>query len=204
MFFKKTDIFFETFKAIAQNITQAAAEFSDEIHHPNSEKRGLTNIQDYEKNGDRHTHTIIKELNKTFITPLEREDIMNLAVKMDDILDGIEATLIRMDIYDIKDMNIFIKRNAEIILEQCQEVEKAITLLTSKKFLDIRAHAVKINELENEADHLFNNSLRELVSTCTDAIEFVKLKQIYEMLEEVTDACEDVANILESILMRNS
>ncbi|GAB6158319.1 DUF47 domain-containing protein [Desulfotomaculum varum] len=204
MFFKKSDVFFETFKAIAENLNRAAIEFRDEIHHPSPEKKGLTNIQDYEKNGDRHTHTIIKELNKTFVTPLEREDIMNLAVKMDDILDGIEATLIRMDIYDIKDMNIFIKRNAEIILEQCQEVQKSIDKLISKKYLDIRAHAVKINELENEADHLFNNSLRELVATCTDAIEFVKYKQIYEMLEEVTDACEDVANILESILMRNS
>lgn len=204
MFFKKNDVFFETFKAIAQNITQCAREFSAEVHNPNPAKTGLTNIQNYEKAGDRHTHTIIKELNKTFITPLEREDIMNLAVKMDDILDGIEATLIRMDIYDIKDMNVFIKRNSDIILEQCLEVEKSIELLTTKKFLDIRAHAVKINELENEADDLFNNSLRELVSSCTDAIEFVKLKQIYEMLEEVTDACEDVANILESILMRNS
>lgn len=204
MFFKKNDVFFETFKSISKNITQCAREFREEVHNPNPEKTGLTNIQNYEKTGDRHTHTIIKELNKTFITPLEREDIMNLAVKMDDILDGIEATLIRMDIYDIKDMNVFIKRNSDIILEQCLEVEKAIELLTTKKFLDIRAHAVKINELENEADDLFNNSLRELVSSCTDAIEFVKLKQIYEMLEEVTDACEDVANILESILMRNS
>ena len=63
---------------------------------------------------------------------------------------------------------------------------------------------MRINELENEADHLFNNSLRELVASCNDAIQFIKYKQIYEMLEEVTDACEDVANILESILMRNS
>lgn len=204
MLFKKKDIFFETFIAISKNITLAAEEFSSEIHKPSSEKKALTDIQDLEKKGDRYTHTIYKELNKTFITPLEREDIMNLAVKMDDILDGIEATLIRMDIYDIKDINIFIKRNTEIIVEQCKEVEGAIQKLTSKRFLDIRPHAVRINELENEADDLFNNSLRELVSSCTDAIEFVKYKQIYEMLEEVTDACEDVANILESILMRNS
>ncbi|GAB6179845.1 DUF47 domain-containing protein [Desulfotomaculum defluvii] len=204
MFFKKKDIFFETFQAIAKNITLAAEEFCTELHKPGSEKKGLTDIQDMEKKGDRYTHSIYKELNKTFITPLEREDIMNLAVKMDDILDGIEATYIRMDIYDIKDINIFIKRNTEIILEQCKEVELAIDKLVTKKFLDIRAHAVRINELENEADDLFNNSLRELVSSCTDAIEFVKYKQIYEMLEEVTDACEDVANILESILMRNS
>lgn len=204
MFFKKNDIFFETFKKISLNITRAAEEFKEEIHHPSPEKKGLTNLQDYEKEGDRYTHTIIKELNKTFITPLEREDIMNLAVKLDDILDGIEATLIRMDIYDIKDMNIFIKRNAEIILEQCQEVEKSIDKLVTKRYMDIRAHAVKINELENEADSLFNNSLRELVSSCNDGLAFVKLKQIYEMLEEVTDACEDVANILETILMRNS
>ncbi|ABO51163.1 protein of unknown function DUF47 [Desulforamulus reducens MI-1] len=204
MFFKKTDIFFETFKAIAENITRAAEDFSAEIHNPSSDKRGLTNLQNYEKTGDRYTHTIIKELNKTFVTPLEREDIMNLAVKLDDILDGIEATMIRMDIYDIKDMNIFIKRNTEIILEQCQEVEKSIGKLVTKRFLEIRTHAVRINELENEADHLFNNSLRELVASCNDAIQFIKYKQIYEMLEEVTDACEDVANILESILMRNS
>lgn len=204
MFFKKTDIFFETFVAITANLTKAAAEFKEEIHNPSANKKGLTNIQDYEKTGDRFTHTIIKELNKTFVTPLEREDIMNLAVKLDDILDGIEATLIRMDIYDIKDINIFIKRNSEIIYECTLEVEKCIEKLVAKKFLDIRPHAVKINELENEADSLFNNSLRELVSSCTDAMHFVKYKQIYEMLEEITDACEDVADILESILMRNS
>ncbi|MEG6523211.1 DUF47 domain-containing protein [Desulfotomaculum sp. 1211_IL3151] len=204
MLFKKKDIFFETFIAISKNITEAAEEFSSEIHKPGTERKALTDIQDLEKKGDRYTHSIYKELNKTFITPLEREDILNLAVKMDDILDGIEATLIRMDIYDIRDINIFIKRNTEIIVEQCKEVEGAIEKLTSKKFLDIRPHAVRINELENEADDLFNNSLRELVSSCTDAIEFVKYKQIYEMLEEVTDACEDVANILESVLMRNS
>ncbi len=204
MLFKKKDIFFETFQAIAQNITLAAEEFCTKLHNPGNEEKGLTDIQEMEKKGDRYTHTIYKELNRTFITPLEREDIMNLAVKMDDILDCIEATYIRMDIYYIKDIKIFIKRNTEIILEQCKEVQLAIDKLVSKKFLDIRAHAVRINELENEADDLFNNSLRELVSSCSDAIEFVKYKQIYEMLEEVTDACEDVANILESILMRNS
>jgi len=204
MFFKKKDIFFETFLAICENLRKAAAEFRDEIHNPSPNRTGFTNIQDYEKIGDRHTHTIIKELNKTFVTPLEREDIMNLAVKLDDILDGIEATFIRMDIYEIKDMNIFIKRNAEIIYESVEEVVKAIEKLVSKKFLDIRAHAVKINGLENEADSLFNNSLRELCTSCSDPILFVKYKQIYEMLEEITDACEDVADILESILMRNS
>ena len=204
MFFKRTDIFFSTFVLISENLIKAAVEFKDEIHNPTPDRVGFTNIQDYEKIGDRHPHTIIKELNKTFITPLEREDIINLAVKLDDILDGIEATFIRMDIYEIKDMNIFIKRNADIIYESCIEVGKCIEKLVSKKFLEIRPHTVKINNLENEADSLFNNSLRELVSSCTDPIGFVKYKQIYEMLEEITDACEDVANILESILMRNS
>ena len=204
MFFKKSDIFFETFTSIAQNLTKAAEDFREELHNPRADKIGLTHVQDYEKTGDRHTHTIIKALNKTFITPLDREDIMNLAVKLDDVLDGIEATFIRMDIYEIKDINIFIKRNSEIIYESCQEIEKSIEKLVKKKLLDIRPHTVRINGLENEADHLFNNSLRELVSSCTDAIQFVKYKQIYEMLEEITDACEDVANILESIVMRNS
>lgn len=204
MIFKKQDIFFSTFVAISNNLLKAAKEFKEEIHNPNPERTGFTNIQDYEKSGDRFTHTIIKELNKTFVTPLEREDIMNLAVKLDDILDGIEATLIRMDIYEFKDMNVFIKRNAEIILESVEEVGKSIEKLVSKRFLDIRPHAVKINGLENEADSLLNNSLRELVATCHDPITFIKYKEIYEMMEEITDACEDVADILESILMRNS
>jgi uncharacterized protein len=161
-------------------------------------------INDLEHKGDQITHEIFKGLNKVFITPLDREDIMELASKLDDVMDGIEATMARFDYLNITYTDTYMKEFSAVIVSSCQHILDAFKLLSKKKYLQIMEHAVKINSLENEGDRLMREGIREIFLQKKDIYEDIKLKAVYERLEETTDACEDVANILESVVLRYS
>ncbi|QNK56593.1 DUF47 domain-containing protein [Paenibacillus sp. PAMC21692] len=161
-------------------------------------------MKELESQCDQFTHTILKELNKTFITPIEREDIMALTTSLDDVLDGIEACASRFEMYNVREKDEYITLFADVIVRSTHQIRKAIQLLTQKKLLAMREHTIAINELENQADDLLRVSVTSLFANVKDPIELIKRKEIYERLEQTTDYCEDVANILESIIMRNS
>ncbi|MFD1886741.1 DUF47 domain-containing protein [Paenibacillus wenxiniae] len=201
---KKKDIFFETLENMADTIVQAADYFAEQIASLQDIPQFTKTMKDYENKCDSYTHTIITELNKTFITPLERDDIMDLTTTMDDVMDGMEACASRFDMYHMSTPDKHIIRFAAILRECAFEIHKAIHLLSQKKLLAIREHTIRLNDLENQGDDLMRDSIRELFATIKDPIELIKRKEIYERLESTTDACEDVANMLESIIMSNS
>jgi predicted phosphate transport protein (TIGR00153 family) len=161
-------------------------------------------INDLEHKGDSITHEIFKGLNKVFITPLDREDIMELASKLDDVTDGIEATIARFDYLNIPSSDEVMKEFSAVVVSSCQHILDAFKLLSKKKYMQIPEHTVKINSLENEGDRLMREGIRQIFLAKKDPYQDFNLKEIYERLEQTTDACEDVANILESVVLRYS
>ncbi|WP_243113779.1 DUF47 domain-containing protein [Desulfofundulus salinus] len=153
--------------------------------------------------GNEYTHTIFKALNQTFITPLEREDIMLLTVKLDDVLDGMEACSDLLDIYRIKEPDPYMRLFARIVENCTDEIVEAVQLLAAKKLPDIHRHTFRINDLEKEADQLYRESLQVLFDENSDLKKIIQFKEIYEKMESILDCCEDVANALEGIIMRS-
>ncbi|GLX67836.1 DUF47 domain-containing protein [Paenibacillus glycanilyticus] len=202
--FKKKDIFFKTFEEMADTLVDAIEYFANGVSDLSDVTQFAKTMKEHESKGDQYVHTILKELNKTFITPIEREDIMELTSSLDDVLDGIEACASRFEMYNIKEKDEYITLFGDILLRSGHQIKKAIYLLTDKKLLAIREPNIALNELENQADDLLRVSIKSLFTNVTDPIELMKRKEIYEMLEQTTDYCEDVANTLESIIMRNS
>ncbi|WP_256761767.1 DUF47 domain-containing protein [Cohnella sp. WQ 127256] len=203
--FKKKDIFFKTLEEMADIIHETVDRFATYV---NGDLPNVTafakEMKDFEHKGDKCTHIILTELNKTFITPIEREDIMELIKKLDDVLDGIEACASRFEMYQVTKSDPYIRNFADCLRRCSEEIKGAIYLLSQKKLLAIQPHCVKINELENEADDLMRQGIKHLFQNVKDPIELIKHKEIYERLEQTTDSCEDVANTLQSIIMRNS
>ncbi|CAM3166348.1 DUF47 family protein [Paenibacillus lupini] len=202
--FKKKDIFFKTFEEMADTLVDAIEYFSNGVSDLSDVTLFAKTMKEYESKCDQFVHTILKELNKTFITPIEREDIMALTSSLDDVLDGIEACASRFEMYNIQEKDEYITLFGDILLRSANQIKKAIYLLTDKKLLAIREPNIALNELENQADDLLRVSIKSLFTNVKDPIELMKRKEIYEMLEQTTDYCEDVANTLESIIMRNS
>lgn len=160
-------------------------------------------IKDIEHEGDKKTHEIIQKLNKTFITPIDREDIYDLAAALDDILDLIDASAQRMSLYKIDSITSECRSFAFIILKSCQALDRAVRKM-DKKHEEVNESFVEINELENEADRVLRESLGKLFSEEKDPIRLIKWKEIYETLEKVTDKCEDAANIIETVVVKHA
>ncbi|EFM10734.1 Putative phosphate transport regulator [Paenibacillus curdlanolyticus YK9] len=204
MFFNKKDIFFKTLEEMADTLVVAVEYFGQHVTNLQDVTAFAKQMKNYETQCDKYTHTILTELNKTFITPIEREDIMALTTSLDDVLDGIEACASRFEMYQIKEHDEYIALFADNLVRSSHQIKKAIYLLTEKKLLAMREPNIAINELENQADDLLRVSITNLFKNVKDPIELIKRKEIYERLEQTTDYCEDVANTLETIIMRNS
>jgi len=194
--------FFELLIESADNTLKAALLFNEAMHGDQDPKNYCQQLKIIEDDGDKITHLIYKGLNKVFITPIDRQDILDLAMKMDDVIDGIEATIARFDYLNISHTDTCMKDFSTVIVTCCQHMLDAFKLMGNKKYLQISEYAVKINFLENEGDRLMREGIREVFMNPTDPYHDFKIKEIYERLEQTTDACEDVANILESIVMR--
>ncbi|MCD1260271.1 DUF47 domain-containing protein [Paenibacillus athensensis] len=188
----------------AENALQAAQMFRTAMMGEKPPTHFIQAINDLEHQGDSITHEIFKGLNKAFITPLDREDIMELASKLDDVTDGIEATIARFDYLYIETTDALMQEFSGVIVASCQHILDAFKLLAKKKYMQITEHTVQINSLENDGDRLMREGIRQIFKAKKDPYEDFKLKEIYERLEETTDACEDVANILESVVLRYS
>jgi uncharacterized protein Yka (UPF0111/DUF47 family) len=204
MFPRKKDPFFEYFVLVVDNMMLASKVFREELNNLEDAEKFAIQMKSIESQGDQYTHAVIKELNNTFITPLDREDILGLTIKLDDVLDLLEACSWSFDLFNVIEVDDFMKLFAKNIEMCTREISLAINCLVEKKLKEMPIHTHKINDLENVADDLLRDSLKTLFSSCTDPIEIIKRKEIYNMMEEVSDACEDVADILEGIIMRNS
>lgn len=190
---------------IAESIRDAARYFENfRIKNEADLKEFATVMKQYEEKADSHIHELITALNTTFITPLDREDILELAVKMDDILDGMEACTSRLAIYNIIKPNNYMDEFTEYLNKSVEEIYQSVKLLKEKDLTDIRSHVIKINDYETVCDNLLRVCIKDLFTNEKDPIRIIQYKELYEQLEEISDNCEDVANTLETIIMKNS
>jgi predicted phosphate transport protein (TIGR00153 family) len=159
-------------------------------------------IKDAEHACDELTHRVTTKLNKSFITPFDREDIYALVVALDDVLDYIDAGARSVIMYDIKVINEHAMQLAKVIQGLSMEMHSAISML--KKPTSMNQHIVEIHRLENEADDIYFRAIADLFRTGADPIQIIKWKELYEILENATDRCESVANIIESIILKHN
>jgi predicted phosphate transport protein (TIGR00153 family) len=155
-----------------------------------------------EHRGDLVTHEIFERLNRTFITPLEREDIHQLASGLDDVLDSVEAIGHRMVIFKVPGVTPQAMQLAEILTRCARQIEQASTSL--KEFKNLMGFTIEINRLENEADAISREAVADLFSGRHEVLDVMRWKEIYGRLENAADQCEDVANTIESIVIKNS
>ena len=160
-------------------------------------------IKDIEHRADDTVHTIYEELNKTFITPIDREDITALAGNLDNVLDMVDAAANRLHLYEVSHPNPAMLDLAEVIVEATVALQKAVGMIRDRKQADaVEQIAVEVNRLENVGDDLLNVAVAELFKE-KDVVNILKAKEILEQLEQATDYCEDVANVLSDIVAKN-
>lgn len=159
-------------------------------------------IKDIEHECDQLTHKVATKLNKSFITPFDREDIFTLCVALDDVCDYIDAGARAILMYDIKEISEHAKGLAKVIQGLAMEINSAVSMLSKPDGLN--QHIVEIHRLENEADDIYFRAIGELFQTATDPMTVIKWKELYEILENATDRCESVANIVESIILKHT
>lgn len=194
--------FFDLFEKLTQNIAVAVKQLRDLVENFQDVAAKAQQIKDTEHQGDMITHEIMRKVNKTFVTPIDREDIHALASRLDDVLDTIEAAASRMALYQVEGPTLHTKKFVDIIEKSVEEIVKGISHL--RKLEDIGPHSVEINRLENEADMVLRDAYVELFKRDHDPVSVIKWKDIYEALEATTDRCEDVANVLEAITVKNA
>jgi predicted phosphate transport protein (TIGR00153 family) len=197
----KEEKFYEMFIEAATNIHKAANHLKSMLETGSDFERYAREIKEMEHIGDKLTHEIIIKLNKTFITPFDREDIHYLSKTLDDVIDHINAAANLILILRITQYGQEAIRLAQIIVEATDEILKGIQLLN--QIDKIYPHCIEINRLENEGDTVFNQGLVKLFENGSDPVTIIKLKDFYQNLELATDRCEDVANVLEAIVVKN-
>ena len=197
--------FFSYFTEHAALILQGAVELKALMDNVGESESRARNIKAIETKADTVTHDTIQLLHKTFITPIDRDEIHRLITRMDDILDLMEDVSHSVFLYDIRKIPDEAKRLAEICIACAEKVKAAVDLLNNmanaEKIMKICA---EIDRLETDADHILRDAMTKLFRSEPDTRELIKLKEIYEHLETVSDKCEDVANIIEGIVIENS
>jgi predicted phosphate transport protein (TIGR00153 family) len=198
--------FFDLFDKQTATMLEAAQYFVEIITKPEINRNTLDKMHSIEHRGDENTHTIINTLNESFLTPFDREDIMELANYMDDVIDGIHLITNRMYLYKIENPSEETKKLAEIIKKSVEALQIAVTALrNNKKMKDTLRQCIEINRLENLADEIRDGAISRLLNDPnTEPLFAIKQKEIWETAELVTDSCEKVANVLESILVKNN
>ncbi len=204
----KHDQFYDFFERDVENLLSAATLFSElMVNTMSPEERvfKIRRIEELEHRGDELTHQIFSEVGSNFITPIDREDVHALASALDDVLDYLKGAASRIVLYRVTQIPAEATRLASLILEQVRELHKAIGFLRDLRNVEsIRECLVRINSIENEADDLFEMAIAQLFETCKDPIQLIKTKELYVSLETATDQCEDAANVVETIIVKNT
>jgi len=203
----KDKIFYTLFEEVASTLIEMADVFVKATNETDSGKalEYLKRIEDYEHKNDETTHKIFIELGRNFITPFDREDIHSLATALDDVADYIWGSTKRILNYSIDSSDSITREYSQIFTKATQALSIAVNELRDMKNLrSVTEACVLINSLENEGDELLDKAMMQLFSSSIDAVELVKRKDLYEMLEIVTDKCEDAANVIETIIIKYS
>ena len=204
-FMPREEKFFELFEGSAQNMVKAAQQLKELVDTWENVEGRVSEITELEHAGDTITHWIMEQLNRTFVTPFDREDIALLANSLDDVTDFIHAAADAMYLYNVTRPGQKAKELSDIIVQAATEVERAVPQLRHRAELRrIVERCVEINRLENMADRVFRSAMAELFTDTKDIAEIIKWREIYEHMESATDRCEDVANVLEGVALKHA
>jgi hypothetical protein len=197
--------FYELFDQSARNLVVASEALTDLLEHFENVETKTAHLKDLEHEGDEITHEIYLQVHKTFVTPFDREDIAALAQRMDDVMDYIEGASTAIRIYGITQPTSAARGLADLIRLQCIQLEKAISVLRHKgRLKSILEQLKEINRLENEADSLFLGSMAELFQGEMSSVDIIKWRDVYDQLEQATDSAEQVAYVLEAIVLKHA
>jgi uncharacterized protein Yka (UPF0111/DUF47 family) len=204
IFPRKID-FFEVFNKCILNLTRTTAQLVDLMENFENVEDKVKRLYELEQEGDLLTHDIMRRLNQTFITPIDREDIHVLAARIDDIVDMIWGGVDRMAVFRIDKPTKDAVHLAKELHATAEVIQKAMKELEAKDYDHVKEHCIEINRMENRIDRTFRNALGELFEDFADnPALIIKWKDVYEHFEEAADKCEDVANILEGIVLKHA
>jgi predicted phosphate transport protein (TIGR00153 family) len=203
--FPKEENFFELFDELANKIEEGGKLFLDMAQARDYSDVRVSKLKEIEHEADGITHKTYEKMHKTFLTPIDREDIYALVNKMDSIMDVIEATAVRIHLYKVKRTSDEIIKQAQILNDAIQKLKTIILAMRDMKNSEmILAGCVEINTLENAGDVTLRTIMANLFENERDAIELIKWKDIFQLLEEAIDVCEDVSNIVEGIVLKHA
>jgi predicted phosphate transport protein (TIGR00153 family) len=193
--------FFDLFTQASANARDMARTLVDLLEDWPAGRERLRDIRELETEGDRLTHAVIDLLNRTFVTPLDRDDMYRLASAIDDVCDHIDEAADNVDAYEVRDVPVRARQQAEVIHRAAARLHDAVGLLEG--FRDSQKHLVALRELEDEGDRLQREAVAELFRSGADPLTIIRWKDIHENLEDAVDACENAADVLEAILVKN-
>jgi hypothetical protein len=199
--FPRDEQFFDLYNQMADEIQKAAQMLEQMLATDPPDVSLVDAIKDAEHKCDALTHDAIQRLHRTFVTPLDREDLYALAASLDNVMDAIDAAAAMVRLYRIDKIRPGARELARTVSQSSDRLHSALESLAKKT--PVQPHAVEINRLENEADRAYQQAIRELFDTETDPILIIKWKEVLDMLEQVTDACEDVANVIEGVVVKH-
>lgn len=204
MFGPKKDVFFEKILVIAKHL-ESSAKYFTQIKGKNGNNLYEISavMKEFRAKGNTFINQIILELNKSFITPIERDDILQLAMKMDDILNSIEKCTAYYEIFSFKKQDEFVEEFISYIYECTIEITKSMELLSKKKLINMRVHSIMIKEIEVKCETLFRKALKQLFNE-KDVLKVIQQKEIYGMFKITAERCREVATTIETIIMRNA
>ncbi|MEJ2683467.1 MAG: DUF47 family protein [Candidatus Sulfobium sp.] len=200
--FPKEIDFFEIFDRASLNLTKAASLLVSLMENFDNIDARVKEMYEVEQDGDILTHEIMKKLNKTFITPIDREDLHALSSRLDDVLDLIWGAVDRLQVFKVKESTKEAVSMSKDLLATAEVIHKAIHKLKEKNYSHVQEYCIEINRLENRVDRDFRDALGRLFDEVKDPVLIIKWKEIYEHLENASDKCEDVANVLEAIVLK--
>jgi uncharacterized protein len=198
----KDHVFFEAFSAHARKSVEASQMLVELLEDPTKAADLSMKINEAENRGDRITHETVRKLHETWITPLDRNDIHSLITRMDDVLDLIEAVSERVILFELNESRPLAVEIAKILVRSCEKLLKAMELLPGlKQPNELLEICIEVNKLENDADGVYRKAIADLFKPGNDPIMVMKWRDIYDNLEMATDRCEDVANIVEGVVL---
>ena len=202
---KREDVFYDLFDETIEKALEAALLLDDLMNDYTDITKKIAHLKDIEHECDMHVHKIMKALNASFITPIDREDIYSIAKEMDNIVDTIEEAANKFELFHVSEIREEAKIMSKLIIACVTELKVVVNeLRRMKRSKVLREKIIEVNRIENEGDVVYRRAIKSLFETETNALEVIKWKQIYEFLEDSIDACEDVANILEGVVMKHA
>lgn len=201
---QRSEVFFDLFDQSARNIRETSELLRDLVEDYDDVDLKVRRIQDREHEGDEITHAIIRRLNTSFVTPIDREDIYRLATALDDVLDAIEAVADLLLLHKVIEPLAVMKAQVDVLAQAASQTEEALGLLAKMDRDRLEPYWIEINSLENEGDKIYRHAVAELFSGDHKAMDVLRWKEVIEYTEEAIDGLETVANIVESIVLKHA